>query len=227
MRLFYINEQYEVELNKEWILLVPEFGELVRRDKGSKGDYRGDKKLKAKRELAFLYFMLDFTSPIREWDLFDRRKEAIAYTGLTEDEVDDPVLTAAGTKYQQLLEQSSRSIKTLNALRRGMDTLDKYFQEVDFQKVDKQGKAFYSPESYIANITKLPKMRAAIKEYEAAVEEELKADTGIRGKATLGGKEGKKAKEVWAEGRAPAGDLDSLDADLIDIDGLLKEEDEP
>lgn len=222
MRLFFINEQYEVELNKEWILLIPEFSALLKRDKGSKGDYRGDLKLKARKELAYLYFCLDFTSPLRYWSEEDKKAEALRYTGLAEEDIDDKVMEAWAV-YEKLLEQSARSLKTLKALNKGLDALDSYFQNVNFTEKDKLGKAYYTPEDYIGNITKLPKMRNALKEYEDAVEQELKADTGIRGKATLGGKEGKRKEKVWSEGGPPAEDLEAADNILTDAFG---EEDE-
>lgn len=207
MRLFYVNEVYEVELNKEWILMIPEFAILISRDRGSPGDYRGDKKKKAKRELAFIYYCLDFTSPLREWDEFERRQEALRYTSLTEADIDAEVMVAYDY-YEQLLLQSSRSLKTLRSLRLGLDTLDTKFQTIDFAKTDKFGRPIYTTEDFMKNVMALPKLRAAVLDIERAVEEELKADTGIRGKATLGLKEGKK-KPDWTEGGPPADDDES------------------
>lgn len=227
MRLFTVNELHEVELNKPWIALIPEFQAIIKRDKGSPGDYRGDKKLKAKRELAYIYFCLDFTSPLREWDEEARKLEALTYTDLKKEDVDgDAELQAAYDKYEELLLLSSRSLKTLKALQKGMDTLDKYFENVNFDAVDKLGKIKYTPDAYIANVTKLPKMRAAVSEYEKQVEEELRADSGIRGKATLGGKEGKKRDKLWEEKGAPPDDPDSQDADLRNIDPDEEEEED-
>lgn len=217
MRLFTINELYEVELNKEWVMMIPEFAVLIRRDKGSAGDYRGEKKLKAKRELAYIYFCLDFTSPLREWEDDERKAEALRYAGLSADDIDDKVLEA-WTTYEVLLHQSSRSLKTLNALKKGMDQLDNYFQNVNFETRDKQGKAYYTPEAYIGNISKLPKMNEAVKQYEKMVEEELKADGGIRGKRELGGKEGtRRTDKVWQEGGPPSSDPDSADRETIEL----------
>lgn len=216
MKLFTITEQYEVELNKEWIMMVPELSAVLKADKGSPKDYRGEKKLKARRQLAFIYFMLDFTSPIREWDEIDRRGEAMRYCSLEEEDIDEVVM-AAYDKYEELLELSSRSLKTLKALKAGMDNLDNYFRDVDFEKRDKQGKAAYTAESFITNITKLPKMNSAIQEYERQVQQELKEATGIQGKKTLGGKEGKRASNAWHEGGPPAGDYDTPIDDKVDL----------
>ena len=138
MRLFTINESNQVELNKPWIMLVPEFAILLRRDKGSEGDYRGDKKLKATKELTFIYFDLDFTSPIREWEDYERRQEAMRYADLTEADLDDKVMEAHA-QYDKMLLGSSRSLKTLKAVELSLDQLDNYFETIDFTLTDKKG----------------------------------------------------------------------------------------
>lgn len=216
MRLFTITSAYEVELNREWIMLIPEFAALIRRDKRSAGDYRGDKKLIARKELAYIYFCLDFTSPLREWEEEEKHAEALRYVGLEPEAIDDVVM-AAYNKYEELLHQSSRSLKTLSALRKGMDSLDKYFKDVDFDALDSLKRQRYTPEAYIGNISKLPKMNAAIQEYERMVEEELKQDTGIRGKATLGVREGKVSAKLWIEGGPPKDDPELQDTEVTDL----------
>lgn len=198
MKLFELNEHYEVELNKPWIAMIPEFQELIKRDKGSKGDYRGSLKLQARRELSYIYFMTDFHSPIRDFDEEKKHLEALKFARLEPKDIDAKVREALAV-YENIQYENAPSLRTLNALKMGMANLDRYFKEVDFDKTDKQGKLKYTPEGYIANITKLPKMRTAIKEFELMVEAELKENTGIRGKATLGGMEGKRDK-VWKEG---------------------------
>lgn len=217
MRLFYISDLYEVELNREWIMMVPEFMALIKRDRGSEGDYRGEKKLKAKKQLAYIYFCLDFTSPLREWDDIPRRQEALRYTGLVPEDIDDKV-DDAWAVYEQLLLLAAPSLKTLNAIRKGRANLNKYFEEVDFEKKDKLGKSYYTPKDYMENIARLSTMDRAIKDYEKQVEAELKADTGIRGKGTLGGKEGKRrAEKVWHEGGPPDDDPDSPDLETQEL----------
>ena len=39
--LFTLNNEYVVELNREWISTIEEFKVLLRRDRGSKGDADG------------------------------------------------------------------------------------------------------------------------------------------------------------------------------------------
>jgi hypothetical protein len=197
MRLFTIDANYQVELNKEWIMLIPEFAALLRRDKGSEGDYRGDKKLKAKREFTFIYFDLDFTSPIREWEDFERRQEAMKYAGLGESDMDAAVMQAH-SKYNDLLLQSSRSLKTLKAVEYSLNALDTYFLELDFTEKDKKGELVHSPNQYLTNLEKLGKAYTAVDAFKKRVQEEMKGDASIRGQSTLGRKEGTMRTE-WSE----------------------------
>lgn len=222
MKLFTIDENYMVELNKPWILLIPEFAVLLKRDKGTKqtkwgqeGDYRGDKKLKARREFSFIYFDLDFSSPIREWEDIERRAEAMRYASLTEADLDGPVMDAH-THYNRMLLKGSRRLRTLRALEKGMDSLDKHFESIDFTLTDKKGELLHDPQKFIRNMELIDKGYISLKSLENRVMEELKGEEGIRGKATLGMNEGK--KRAWSEAARP------LELEQGDEDGVLPEQ---
>lgn len=206
MKLFEIDEAFQVQLNKEWIMLIPEFKELLLRDKGSEGDYRGTKKYRARKEFAYIYFMTDFHSPIRDYPDEDKEKEALRYVGLDKKDIDDKILKAL-EHYQYMQYQNAPSLRTLEAVKSGQEAMDDWFRNVDFSIVDKMGRARYTAKDYQENIKNLPKTRAAIKEFERMVEEELRENTGIRGKAKLGGQEGKRREKIWEEG----GDPDEID----------------
>lgn len=207
--LFTINpDTQEVDLNKEWIHLVPEFSLLLRRDKGSQGDYRGDKKLKARREITYIYFMESFTSPLFEWDEDKKQAEALRCASLTLPDLDKDIL-AAQNFYHDFIRKCSRSLRTLDALNKGREALDKWFEEIDFDKVDSLKRAKYTAKEYIENVKSLPKMNQAIKEYERQVDEELKENAGIRGTKTLGLTEGQR-KQGWVESGPPEDDPHSM-----------------
>lgn len=198
MRLFEIDEDRQVSLNRIWIGLIPEFNTLLKRDKGSEGDYRGSKKLKATREFTFIYFFTDFSSPIRDWEDDERKKEALYYSSLTEKDLDEAVWTAQA-KYFQLQLEASRPLRTLKALYKGLHAMDTYFESIDFSKTDKQGKLLNSPTDFVNNAGKLNKMYDEIRNFEKRVEDDMKqAVSGIRGpNSTLGDQEGQ--KKSWSE----------------------------
>lgn len=199
MRLFEIDENKEVVLNKTWIMMIPEFAELIRRDKGSKGDYRGDKKVRARAEFTFIYFFSDFSSPIRDWEDEERKKEALYYASLEEKDL-DAKLWEAQVKYHQLQLSASRPLRTLKALYKGMDAMDEYFEDIDFKLKDKMGKLLNDPSAFVTNAGKLNKMYDEIRNFERRVEDDLKqVVSGIRGpNSTLGDQEGQ-LKKGWSE----------------------------
>jgi len=223
MRLFTINDSNQVELNKPWIMLVPEFATLLRRDKGSDGDYRGDKKLKATKEFTFIYFDLDFTSPIREWEEFERRQEAMRYADLTEVDLDDKVMEAHA-HYETMLLGSSRSLKTLKAVELSLDQLDNYFETIDFTLTDKKGELLHSASQYLTNLEKLGKAYSAVEAFKKRVAEELKGDASIRGQNTLGRKEGTK-REGWTE-KATTKPVSTQQTSFADIAKLLGDDED-
>lgn len=201
MKLFVITETFDVDLNKEWLYLIPEFAYLLKRDKGgTKGDYRGEKKLKARKEFKFIYFDLDFSSPIRDYPEFERREEALKYAELQEKDLDAAVM-AAHACYNNLLLNATRSLKTLRAVKKSLDALDNYFEELDFTKTDKKGELLHNPNSYLLNLERLDKAYSSVEKFEKRVIDELKNTGSIRGTATLGEMEGK--RKDWSE-RTPA-----------------------
>jgi hypothetical protein len=200
MRLFEIGEDRSVQLNKPWIFLVPELAELLKRDKRSEGDYRGDKKLRAIAEFTFIYFYTDFSSPIRDWEDNERQKEAEYYAGekLKEFGLDDKVWIAQ-KKYHELQLAASRPLRTLKSLYKGMEAMDSYFENIDFTLKDKMGKLLNDPSAFVINASKLNKMYDEVRNFEKRVEDDLKQSvSGIRGpNSTLGDQEGQ--TKPWSE----------------------------
>lgn len=199
MRLFEIDPDTQlVSLNKPWIQLIPEFNELLKRDKGSKGDYRGDKKLKATKEFTFIYHMVDFGSPLRDWNEDEKFKESLRYAELEESDIDEKVLIAK-KHYHSLFLKAARSLRTYKSMLKAVDGMDLYFENLDFTQKDKKGELVNDPISVANTIAKMDNVYTAIKNFEKRVEDELKSEsTGIRGTAELGDiEEGNQRK--WSE----------------------------
>ncbi len=195
-------------LNKEWIFLIPEFAALIRRDKGSPGDSRGQYKKQAQREFTYIYFMCDFNSPIRDWKPEEKEKEALYYADL---ESVDTLVHEAKAKYEQLMLGVSRSLRTLKSVYKGLDEMDNYFEGVNFKTTDKQGKLLHSPQEFIKNTSMMNKMYDEVRNFEKRVEADMiEAGNTIRGNATLGDKEGQKAK--WSESDIASGSIHTQDS---------------
>lgn len=200
MRLFEINEDRQIKLDKPWILLIPEFAEVMKQDKGSKGDTEARKKLKAVSHFTFVYFYTDFSSPIKDWEDADREKEAKYYAKLSNDEKIPPYVWKACEKYDELQLKASRPLRTLKALYKGLGAMNEFFESIDFTTKDKHGRLVNDPSDFVTNAGKLSKMYDEIRNFEKRVEDDLRqAASGIRGpNSTLGDNEGKSGKG-WSE----------------------------
>jgi hypothetical protein len=202
--LFILKENFTVEINKPWTILIPEFNAIIKADKGSPGDSEGRAKAKARKIFAYIYFMINFKSPIEQWDYAERHEEAMRYASLTEADVSSPMVKAALDKYEEIQFKSARALRTLKAAEKGLDALDEYLNTVDFKQTDKQGKLLHSPKEFVGNLSSLNKAYDERDKFRNRVYEELKESTTIRGQATLGDKEHKHdGRSAWDEGSAP------------------------
>lgn len=201
MRLFEIDEDTnEVKLNKPWIQMVPEFAALMSPDRcrGTKGDSDGRNKLRARKELTFIYFMVDFGSPLRDWEEDEKFKESLYYAELTDKDVDATVLKAK-SKYEQLFFQAARALRTYKSMQMALDEVDSYFETVNFRDTDKKGELVHSINDLIGAGKKAEEYYVALANMEKRVEEQLTAGAKtIRGTAELGDQETKKGNS-WSE----------------------------
>lgn len=184
--LIEIDENYEAQINKSWLALIPAITRIIKNDKGSTGDYRGDKKLMARKKLGFVALMLSFTSPLRELDEFERRTRAMEYLSLTEKDLNDADLADAMACYEKILYENARSLKTLKAVKRGLEAMDSYFENINFKDTDKQGKLLFSPKEYVANISEVEKAYQSLAKLEDSIMDQLTNADNIRGDVDLG-----------------------------------------
>lgn len=214
MRLFEIDETHNVRPNKQWIGLIPEFALLLRRDKGSVGDSDGRKKLKSRKELAYIYFVSDFGSPIRDWLPEEKIKEAMYYAGLTENDLKDEGLQEAIKKYQELQYKNARSLRSYNAMKKGLDNLDTHMENVDFTLTDKKGELLHDPNKHAALIERMTSVYEKLRNFEKFVEDDLKANPdSIQGSRTLGDQEARRNPTVstWSESEIASGSANTAE----------------
>lgn len=190
-----------IQLNREWIQMVPEFKELLSKSKSTKGDYDGRKKLHAQRVFTFIYLLVDFKSPLRDMENSEKIAEALRCSELEEKDVDDKVKKALSI-YEWYQENSARSLRTLKAMRRSLDQLDNYFETLDFTATDKKGELLHSAKEYLMNMAGVEKAYESFEKFEERVHTQLTEAVTVRGDKKLGGKEGKRIS--WEEGKRPA-----------------------
>lgn len=177
--------------------MIPELEAVIKRDKGSPGDTQARYKLRARKEFTFIYFYIDFNSPIRDWKDEERFQESLTYAHLDKKDIDTIVLSAT-KKYEQLAMEAARSMRTYRALLKMLDAMDNYMETLDFTKVTKTGELVNSPDKIASMVQKMDKMYESVKSFEKRVQEELKdGGSGIRGTAVKGENEDKVRE--WSE----------------------------
>lgn len=188
--------------------MIPAFVAVLKADKGSTGDSEGRKKAKSKKLLAYIYFMVDFKSPIENWEFGKRHLESLRYTDLKEADVSTKIMQEAIKEYTRIQLESARSLRSLTAARKGVDAVDAYFENLDFTLTDKVGRLVHNPKDVPDNIAKMNKMYDELKKFEKRVHEDLKESDAIRGQATLGDKENRRGmagvSATWSEGNSTA-----------------------
>ena len=183
----YDNVHNRVELNMPEILLVKEFSELVKCERNiCKEDPKGVQGLRAFREFTYIWLAIDWKSPYSDYPEQERHKEALADSGITEEEFNNPEFRAACRKYRQL-QESNRSIKMLQAAQNTVDNFIDYFNTiVDLSERDVNGKPIFKTKDIITEISSLSKVHEELKILESQVKKELMETSNIRAGAVEG-----------------------------------------
>lgn len=175
----YDNLNKQLELNEPEILLVKEFKALLDRDK-TKG------KIRATRELTYIYLAIDWKSPYSAYTEQERHQEALSDSGIVEKEFNDPVFREACRKYRNL-QDSNKSVKLLQAARTAADQFIDYFETIiDLNERDQNGKPVFSAEKVMKEMAQLSKVHEQLVALENQVKKELTEQSTIRAGATEG-----------------------------------------
>jgi len=135
-KLFKINEDKSLEINREEVYLIEAFNVILRRDRGSKGDIDGRKKFVALRDFKVIYYMSSINSTPSRLGLSE--KETIAFLkeniGLPDDFKIDKELKAAIDVANKIEETASsfllvNSIKSLNVTSKVLGVISNKIQE--------------------------------------------------------------------------------------------------
>lgn len=171
----------QVYLEKDELLLVKEFQNLVdvKRNK-CKEDKTGELGLKAIKELSFIFLNYDWKSPYSEFSEEERKEAQLLDSGLTEKDLEDPLLIQAADKYQKL--QETKTLKMLKSTYKAIDNLRLFFETVDLTETDlNTGKPIYNAKDVISNIQNLGKMIEGLQQLELLVKKEREQTKQLRG----------------------------------------------
>lgn len=148
------------------------FKELIRRDKS-----RG--KEKCLQEFTYIYHMCSFSSYTEEFNKNDRETEARRAAGLDDSYKPDDKVKAAMDFFRKA--EDTRSLRLLRSAYRAADSLEDYFDAVDFTAVDKHGKPVYDANKVMSSIKELGEFIKKLNALEKQVKSELKTGATIAG----------------------------------------------
>jgi len=181
------NADNTLEIDEYSILLVKEFKDLWDKERNKcKEDKTGKLRLRAYKELTYIYLVLDFKSPYFQYKEEEKHTAALADSGLTEDMLKDEVFLAAFRKYKEI--QDSDAI--LSLIKTAYNTLFKlqvFLDNIDFEEdIDNDGRLLYKPKEIFDSIASIAVMRTKLQELEITHKKNLAAANKVRGDTELG-----------------------------------------
>ena len=132
---------FGVGISPEAALLKP-FKDLIKRDQGSKGDTQARKKLRAMKELTYIFFYCDtFESTFAKMEKEMRSEELMAYLEMDKDPRKDPLVQAAMDHYNKLTKTKFEEL--LDSAYVAIDQIQMYFEGFDAEATDDDGKPLF------------------------------------------------------------------------------------
>ena len=168
------------------LVLISEFKKLLEPERNKcKEDPSGLEHLRADREFTYIYLAIDWKSPYSGYSNQEKHQAALNDGNITEEEWNNPEFRAACRKYVAL-QDSNRYVRLLQASQEVTDKIIDYFENLDLNATDDQGK----PLVKIADIQKAMdqsvKQIESLKQIEALVKKEVMEQSQIRGGAVEG-----------------------------------------
>jgi len=162
-------------------LLIPEFKDLWNRDKSKD-------RLKAHRELSYVYFISDYKSPYRSSLTEDKLHEVVAKDFMKDSEYKACAkVLAAIDKYKEL--QKTPSMLLLDASVQTVHKLINYLQEIDLTERDKSDRPIYKPSDVTTSLKNIGGIVESLAKVRESVEKEVSEQASLRGQRKKGNRE--------------------------------------
>ena len=178
MDLLVLNEDKTEAHLDPYLYEIEDFKAMIRRDKGMKGDHDGRKKLKTKKELAYIYHMNDYRSPYASVDSSVRYDKVVEDLFADYDWQPDEIVKKAEQKYNELTE--THMTKLLKSARNATKKLEQFLNDVDLTERDDNGKPVYSAKDLIDNLTKLGQVSKGLDDLEEQVKKAMETQGKIK-----------------------------------------------
>lgn len=156
-------------------LLIRPIRELFLKDKSKK-------KEEFWKQISFLWFMCDPRSTYMYLiDQEDRALEIKKQEGLGEDWTPPELLEEAMDVYRR--QTVTTSALLIERMRKGVDSICKFLENVDLLAVDKNGKPVYQIASITSALKQIPEIAKALSDAEKALAKDFAEDDKARGNA--------------------------------------------
>lgn len=183
----YDTQSNKITLNEPEILLVKEFADLWNNERNKcLEDPDGHLKLRAFKELLYIYMAIDWGAPGSKSTPAERREEAIRDSGLTEEELKDPVFLAACVKYQQLQDNSSVLGKLVETYTNNIHKMRTFVESIDYTERKEDGTPIFKIKDTLTEMQQIAKAIDALQELQEKYKEEQQNETGLRGDTAPG-----------------------------------------
>lgn len=183
-----------IEINKEEIALYKPINKIISRDRGSLGDADGRKKLKAIKDLSYIYFYCNPESEPNRLGYSDKLKHdyAIKMSGLPTNYVIDSDIKEAIVSYNESL-ASCLSLELLNNSRKAISAsnkalsilanrLDKQIEKINDNTSDADLKVIIDMSNDILQVLEdIPNMVSKLEKAEQLVYNQIEAIEEKRG----------------------------------------------
>lgn len=168
------------------LVLIKEFKDLLSPERNRcKEDPSGLNHLRADREFTYIYLAICWKSPYSNYSEQERHQAALKDGEITEQEWEDPVFRAACRKYRAL-QESNRYIRLLQSAELVTDKIIDYFDNLDLNGIDDQGKPLVKVADVQKAMENSAKQIETLRQIEALVKKEVMEQSQIRGGAVEG-----------------------------------------
>lgn len=174
-------DKFRLSLNEPEILLVPEFKELFEKDKTKE-------KKKAFSRFTYIYLMLDWNSPFKEYSDEERKRESLISSDLTKEDIDES-LEQALKKYDEI-KNSNRILRYIKSTWTLLDKLNDYCNSVNLtstiEEGPQKGKLIHSVRDVRDTIKQMEELILKAKNLRNIFKEEMEDDIQVRGDRQIG-----------------------------------------
>ncbi len=160
--------------------MIKEYNAIIKRDKGSDGDYDGRKKLMATKELAYIYFYADYKSPYYKYDEREKYLRICKALHLPENWMPDELIQAGIDRYSEV--QTTDAMLDLEAAKKAAKATRQYLNNVDYDECNEKGVYKYKVKEVSDTVKSWGLVLKGIDELEDRVKKEMEITANkIRG----------------------------------------------